>query len=435
MAALVLGGVVVSGNQITARELAPDTVGAAPAGGWTPSQTTSPGADVVVAVVLGQSGTVASDALAPYEVFARSTAFSVYTVAEGTDPVPLTGGTSLVPAHTFDDVDAGRAPRPDLIVVPAVSDPTGASEEALRSWLTAQRAGGARIMGVCTGAEVLAATGMLDGHRATSHWSGLAGLRDEHPAVDWVGRRRWVEDRGITTTAGISSGVPGALEMVRELAGADEAARVAADLDYPGWQPGGSPRIPGQRFTVRDLPLALNAVLPWLRPTVGVALADGIGEIDLAAALEVYTTSGTARTLTVAATPTVTTRHGLVLTAAETSSETTDLSRVVVPGATSGAVDRTVQRWAADHEIPVDLLGASDGGHSFDAALENIAQRAGAATARSVPKMVEYPTAHLDLDGGSDLRAPALAALTLLVAAGAGALPAAVHRARRRRDV
>jgi hypothetical protein len=80
---------------------------------------------IVVAVVLGQSGTDAADALAPYEVFARSSQFSVYTVASTSEPVPLNGGLNVLPAYTFDDSADGTAPEPDLLVVPAVNDPAG----------------------------------------------------------------------------------------------------------------------------------------------------------------------------------------------------------------------------------------------------------------------------------------------------------------------
>lgn len=430
LAAAVLVGVAAGGNTVVTRQLVSDAAVGAPAGGWTPSGTTSPGAGVVVAVLLGRSGTVASDALAPFEVFARSSAFSVYTVAGSRDPAPLTGGTSLVPTHTFSDVRAGRAPRPDVLVVPAVEDPTGVREQAARSFITAQATAGVDVLGVCSGSELLAATGVLDGRRATSHWSSLDALRTRHPAVHWVEGQRWVEDRGVTTTAAVSSGVPGALQLVRRLAGADEAARVGAQLRYPGWRPGGSPRIAAQRLALSDLPIGLNAVLPWLRPTVAVALADGVSEIDAAAVLEAYATSGTARTLAVAATPTVTTRHGLVLTATATGSAPSGIDRVVAPGVPPGGVDPAVERWARARGLPLDVVG-SRGTGGFDAALTHLAQRSGGTTALSVAKMVDYPAAHLGLGVGVDARAFVLAALTLVVAAGAGALPTAVRRLRR----
>src|SRR3954463_10630158 len=123
---------------------------------------------IVVAVVAGTSGTVASDLLAPYDVFASSAAFRPYVVAAHAGPVPLEGGPAVVPTHTFADVDADPALRPDLVVVPALSKPTGTTESALRGWVTTQHDRGAKVLGVCAGAVVLADTGILDGLHAAS---------------------------------------------------------------------------------------------------------------------------------------------------------------------------------------------------------------------------------------------------------------------------
>ncbi|MBD1541106.1 hypothetical protein G9E11_02330 [Arthrobacter sp. IA7] len=66
-----------------------------------------------VAFVLGSSGTEAADVPAPYEVFATSSRFTVTTVAADRSPVRLAGAPAVVPAVTFGDIDAGRAPAPD----------------------------------------------------------------------------------------------------------------------------------------------------------------------------------------------------------------------------------------------------------------------------------------------------------------------------------
>jgi transcriptional regulator GlxA family with amidase domain len=431
LGAIVVAAALTAGTQTTTRELftAPP---AEPAAGWPEVHAPADRGDVVVAVVLGQTGTVASDVLAPYEVFASSGAFTVYTVAENSSSVPLTGGTSLLPTFTFDDVDAGRAARPDVVVVPAVEEPAGATERDLRAWIVARAAEGARMLGVCSGSEVLAATGLLDGHQATSHWSGLASLRARHPDVDWVSGKRWVHDRGITTTAGISSGIPGALEVVRDLAGAAEATRLGRALAYSGWELGGSTQIPEQHFTVSDvLTVGLNAALPWLRPTVAIGLTEGVGEIDTAAVLEAYSTSGAARTLAVAATPAITTRHGLMLTAVPTRSAPAGIARVVVPGPPRMDAEEALRAWSTDHDIRIESVSNTTGTPGFEAALEHIARHSGSVTARSVAKMIDYPTDRLALDGREDPRAFAFAACVLVSAVAVGHLPSALRRARR----
>jgi putative intracellular protease/amidase len=160
---------------------------------------------------------------------------------------------------------------------------------------------------------VLAATGMLDGLHATSHWSRIAALQASRPAVDWVRGRRWVEDGSVTTTAAVTSGVPAALHLVAELAGSAEARRVA-DLHLElGWTPAQSTTIAKDHFAVHDWPVGLNVVMPWFRPTIGIALNDGVGELDATAAFEVYGQSAAARTVALATGDTVRTRHGLSL--------------------------------------------------------------------------------------------------------------------------
>jgi transcriptional regulator GlxA family with amidase domain len=185
-----------------------------------------------VAVVVGVNGTVGSDVLAPYEVFARSGQFSVFTVAATSAPVPFEGGTSLVPdAHLRrrrrrTGAPSRRRRRPG----PVEAD--RACRSTATDWVTARARAGARILGVCNGAQVLAETGLLDGRKATSHWSTVKGLRTSRSAVDWVRGQRYVQDGPITTTAGVTSGVPGALSVIEKLAGPAEAARVGQGVNF-----------------------------------------------------------------------------------------------------------------------------------------------------------------------------------------------------------
>jgi transcriptional regulator GlxA family with amidase domain len=208
-----------------------------------------------VAVVLGTSGTVVTDALGPYEVSARSSRFSVYTVAAQSGLVEVDGAPSILPDYTFGDVDAHPGLQPDVVVVPALDDPGGASEAPLRSWVIAQADHGAHVLGVCADSRVLAAAGLLAGRIATSQSSRLAQLRRSHPETEWMDRRRFVRDGRITTTAGITSGIPGALSVVSELAGASAATTVGAQLGYPGWSsrhPRPSPFDPSISVTDRS---------------------------------------------------------------------------------------------------------------------------------------------------------------------------------------
>ncbi|MCB5275867.1 Isonitrile hydratase [Arthrobacter sp. SO5] len=389
---------------------------------------------IVVAVVLGSSGTVGSDVLAPYEVFASSPEFSVYTIAAQSAPAAIDGGPAIVPTYTFEDVRSGKARKPDVVVVPAVGAPEGPEETAMREWIVEQSGRGARILGVCNGSNVLAGSGVLDGHRATGHWSRLGSLKKSHPQVHWSEGLRYVQDGMITTTAGVTSGIPGALKVMEDLAGPDEAERVGRLMNYPGWSLMASASIPVQSFTTADLPVGLNALVPWFRPTIAVGLFNGVGEADVASAFEVYNMSFAARAVPVAATEAVTTRHGMVLlTVPETQAPQVD--RVIAPGAARDQdIDPQLRDWAASRNVPADAFAGADGALGFDGALEYLAQHTDRATAVSAAKMIDYPTAHLNLPAGETyVRVPVLIVLGLLLATLIGALPVVTRSAISRR--
>jgi putative intracellular protease/amidase len=394
---------------------------------------------IVVAIVAGTSGTVASDLLAPYDIFASSPAFHPYVVAAHAGPVPLEGGPAVVPTHTFSDVDADPALRPDLVVVPALSKPTGTTDSALRDWVATQHDRGAKVLGVCAGAVVLAETGILDGLHATSHWSRIGALQKSRPAVHWVRGRRWVEDGSVTTTAAVSSGVPGALHLVAELAGPAEAQRVADLHPELSWTPGQSTMIAKDHFAIRDVPVGLNFVEPWFRPTVGIALDDGVDELDATAAFEVYTQSAAARTLALSTGDSIRTRHGLTLLTTSTH-DAPSLSRIVVPGVHD--IDVHLQQWAVNRHVDIEQLknetgdvGAGRSGGGFAAALQNLTDHTGATTGASTAKMIGFPTTQIDLQAGhhTAVRAVLLLAVSLLLAVLVGRAPALTSRRRRRR--
>jgi len=407
------------------------------AGDWPAPAPAVPGR-MNVAVVVGATGSVVTDVLAPYEVFARSSAFHVYTVSAQRRPIPLTGGLPVLPDHTFADVAAGAAPAPDVVVVPAVVDPTGAREDPLRRFLAEQAGRGSRILGVCAGSWVVAASGILDGHRATSFWSRIDGLASDYPRVDWVRGERYVQDGSITTTAGVTSGVVGALRLVEQLAGADEADRIGHDLAYPQWRLDGPTATTANSIAPADLPYALNAAFPWGRPTVGIGLVDGVGEIDAAAAFELYAgTSSAATGIALATHSPVLTAHGLVLMPAVAADQAVD--RFVVPGVVDAdRIDGGLTAWARTRGLAVDLPHADlrTGEFSFDPVLRDLARRADRATARTTAKYVEYPAAGLRLDGPAwPWRSTGLALLTLVLAAGAGVLAVLGARGKLRRRV
>lgn len=168
----------------------------------------------------------ALDAVGPYEVFRGLPSADVRFVAPAPGPQRTDHGSlALVADQSFDDV-----PAPDVIVVPG-----GPGEVAVRSderaldWLRAAHVRSQWTTSVCTGSLVLAAAGLLDGKRATSHWTALGELgRLGAVAVT----ERVVFDGKIVTAAGVSSGIDMALTLAAKLAGDAVAQSIQLAIEY-----------------------------------------------------------------------------------------------------------------------------------------------------------------------------------------------------------
>ncbi|MER7848869.1 DJ-1/PfpI family protein [Kitasatospora sp. NPDC096077] len=418
-----------------------DSFTAAPRGSdaraW-PAARPVPDGRITVAVAVGNAGSVATDVLAPYQVFAESPEMFVYTVAAERRVAPLSGGAHLLPDHTLAEVANGTLPEPDVVVVPAVTDPAGAGEERLRQWIVERHRKGARILGVCAGSELLAASGLLDGRDATSFWSNIGSLERSYPKVDWKRGQRYVENGRVTTTAGVTSGTVGALRVVEELVGEAEATRIGTGLSYPGWTPDGPTAIPANHLALGDLPYALNAAFPWLRPTTAIGLVDGVEEIDAAAAFEGYGgVSFATRTVVIGSGDTVTTRHGLVLVTRPATGDAHGADRFVVPGVKDASgLGAALSDWAHRNGLTAELPdgGRRSGEFGFDPVLRDLAEHSDRRTALATAKFSEYPSDHLELTGASwPWRPTLLATAAVVLSTGVGLAPTAVRRTIRRR--
>ena len=379
-------------------------------------------------VVLASERANAADVLAPYEVLASTGAFNLYTVAPQRQPVPLTGGLDLVPDLSLEQLDQRLPTGPEVIVVPQLSEvPSGLppSVAAIVQWLRRQRAqGDPLLVGVCVGAEVLAKAGLLDGRPATSHWLGLIGLRRNYPAVRWQDGVRYVDDGDVITSAGVLSGVDGALRVVERMVGQAAAARAARAVAWPAYSPGRAAPIQRSRPAPADGVAVLSAGYRWDRPTMGVLLTGGVGETELASAFRPYTEfSYLARPAAVTADGRpIRSRHGLTFVPrADLAGAAPELDRLLVPGADAA------RRAAADGlSLPERLRPVylhQQPGFAFDGALGDIARTRDVATARWVAKTLQYPTTDPPLAGPAwpwtlTLRPILLAAATIAAVLG-----------------
>ncbi|MBP2339763.1 transcriptional regulator GlxA family with amidase domain [Saccharothrix coeruleofusca] len=129
------------------------------------------------------------------------------------------------PTHSLAEAD-----RADVVLVPSYEDPRLPLPEEYLEVLRRADQRGARIVAACTAAFALAAAGVLDGRTATTHWRYTDRLRLEHPRVDVVENRLFVEDGPVLTSAGAGGLIDACLHVIRSDFGATAADEVAKEV-------------------------------------------------------------------------------------------------------------------------------------------------------------------------------------------------------------
>jgi transcriptional regulator GlxA family with amidase domain len=244
------------------------------------------------------------------------------------------------------------------VIVPALHDPT---DVAVRDFIRAshERA----IVGICDGTLVLANAGLLDGRRATGHWFAIDGVAKAHPTMRHVRDWRYVADRGVVTTTGVSASLPVSLALVEAIAGRERADALAREVGASGWDAqhdsGAFHLTRGDVFTI-----AANTLTPWRHETVGLPVAGGVDVIAVAFTADSYARTYTSRLVTVAlARRAVTTQQGLQ----------------IVPDAAAGA----------PVDVMLSTLPQDQPAQALETALSGIAARYGQGTADMVRLQLE----------------------------------------------
>lgn len=192
--------------------------------------------EIKVAFLLSADAEVV-DIAGPWGVFDYTTVgedgrkpFQLYTVAASKEPVKVSGSMTLVPNHSFAD-----APRPDVVVVPAMD--TEKLAPAAVEWLRSIQQDATLTMSVCNGSHVLAHAGLLDGKRAAAHHGSIGIMRALYPKVTVVRGLRYIEEGKLATSGGLTSGIDLALRVVERYFGRDAARQTARQLEYQstGW--------------------------------------------------------------------------------------------------------------------------------------------------------------------------------------------------------
>ncbi|MGW2457909.1 helix-turn-helix domain-containing protein [Streptomyces argyrophyllae] len=213
--------------------------------------------------VLALDGVIPFDLSVPIDTFGRA------RLPDGREPYRVRVCSAR------DEVDAGaftvRAPyglqalaEADTIILPGVARPPETLPPGVGEALRAAAANGTRIASICVGAFLLAATGLLDGLRATTHWVAAPDLARRHPAVTVDPNVLYVDNGQFLTSAGAAAALDMCLHMIRKDFGSAVAAHAARLSVMPLEREGGQ-----AQFIVHDLPPApagttLEPLLAWL---------------------------------------------------------------------------------------------------------------------------------------------------------------------------
>jgi putative intracellular protease/amidase len=163
----------------------------------------------------------------PWEVFGQA-GFEVHTVAEKTEPVTTRFGQKVIADYTFDN-----SPKADILLLPGGRGTLKAADNPrVIKWIQANAKDARYVMSVCTGAFLLARAGLLDGLTATTFHGAIGALSEAAPKAKVVYDQRYVDNGKVITTAGLSSGIDGALHLVAKILGRGEAQSEALGLEY-----------------------------------------------------------------------------------------------------------------------------------------------------------------------------------------------------------
>ena len=200
---------------------------------------------------------LAHDGLAPFELGVAAEVFALPRPELGIEPwygfsvcaerpglLAALGGFGLAVEHGLDELA-----RADTIVLPGSPDVHGDPSRKLIEALLAAHGRGARLVSICSGAFVLAATGLLDGRRLATHWRYAALLARRYPRVKVVPDVLYVDGDDVLSSAGTAAGIDLCLHLVRKDHGARVANRVARRMVVAAHRDGGQAQFV-------DLPVA-----------------------------------------------------------------------------------------------------------------------------------------------------------------------------------
>jgi transcriptional regulator GlxA family with amidase domain len=172
-------------------------------------------------------GFTALDFIGPYEVLRNLPDAQVRFLWHQPGPIAADSGVLLIGAtHSFDET-----PSPDIVLIPGgMTTMEHARDQKLLEWVRQAHETAAWTASVCSGSVILAAAGLLDGKRATSHWMALPALKTLGAVP--VSDERIVHEGNIVTSAGVSAGIDLAMWLAGQISGEGRAKTIQLAIEY-----------------------------------------------------------------------------------------------------------------------------------------------------------------------------------------------------------
>lgn len=181
------------------------------------------------------------------------------------EPGPLTtaAGFTMTTRYGLSTLKTART-----IIIPSWRNTAERPPQILLDALVRAHQRGALIVGLCLGAFVLAAAGLLDGRRATTHWAAAQDFAQRYPKVQLDANVLYIEDDNILTSAGTAAGIDCCLYILRQHYGAEYANHVARRLVVPPHRQGGQAQFIEQPLPASANDSRLAALLDQIRATL-----------------------------------------------------------------------------------------------------------------------------------------------------------------------
>lgn len=242
----------------------------------------------VIAVLASNEATETTDFMVSHAMLQRADVADVQAVAPRRGRVRLYPVFEVEVAQDFSGFDRAHPAGADYVIVPALDD---TDDPAVIAWLQQQAAKGARIISVCAGALIVGKAGLLDDQRFTTHWYFRDTVLERHPGATYVPHQRYVVDRDVATTTGVTASIPAMLALIEAIGGRQKAQALAAELGVTSWTPVHDSSLFGLSAG-RRAGYLLAKIAFWRNEHWSVEVRDGMDDIALALAADAWSRTG-----------------------------------------------------------------------------------------------------------------------------------------------